>query len=121
TDIAMDTDLTDATGGAPTLSTDEARACVDQLCQNIVLSGGISTLPGMFSRLGSELQAQGDINMSRAHTLTPSYGFVKVPERGYLPWKGGAVLASLPSFHPLWVSREEWDEFGSNVMRRKCF
>ena len=29
-------------------------------------------------------------------------------ERRYGGWLGGSILASLGTFHQLWISREEW-------------
>lgn len=29
-------------------------------------------------------------------------------ERRYAGWLGGSILASLGTFHQLWISREEW-------------
>jgi actin-related protein len=30
-------------------------------------------------------------------------------ERRYGGWLGGSILASLGTFHQLWISREEWE------------
>jgi actin-related protein len=45
---------------------------------------------------------------------------VGVSERALCPWLGGSIVASLGSFHELWVSRQEYEEFGTSIIDRKC-
>ena len=40
---------------------------------------------------------------------------------GCASWAGGAVLASLPMFDGMWVTRREYDAEGPSVVHRKCF
>lgn len=35
-------------------------------------------------------------------------------------WKGGAVLSILDSAQELWISRQEFNAFGSRILREKC-
>lgn len=42
------------------------------------------------------------------------------PESATSAWIGGSIVASLGSLHEMWVSRKEYDEFGANVLDRKC-
>ena len=35
-------------------------------------------------------------------------------------WLGGSILASLSSMSELSCSKAEYDEFGSNIIDRKC-
>ena len=56
--------------------------------------------------------------------LTPSNGRIKVlapPERLYSVWLGGSILASLSTFQTMWITKQEYDENGPNIIRRKCF
>ncbi|CAG2119529.1 unnamed protein product, partial [Medioppia subpectinata] len=56
--------------------------------------------------------------------LAPSTISVKViapAERKYSVWIGGSILASLSTFQHMWVSREEYNEYGPSVVHRKCF
>jgi len=83
------------------------------LCGNVVLSGGSSMFPGIADRLQKELTY-----------LLPSTMKVKIiapPERKYLVWIGGSILASLSTFQQMWVSKEEYDESGPSIVHRKCF
>lgn len=41
-------------------------------------------------------------------------------ERKSSSWLGGSILASLGTFHQLWVSRKEYEEFGDSIVHRRC-
>ncbi|KAF5389146.1 hypothetical protein D9757_004963 [Collybiopsis confluens] len=83
------------------------------LYSNIVLSGGSTMYPGLADRMTKEITA-----------LAPSSVKVKVvapPERKYSVWIGGSILASLSTFQNLWISKQEYDESGPDIVHRKCF
>jgi actin-related protein len=80
---------------------------------SVVLAGGNTLFPGFAERLQKELI-----------DLAPSEMKIKIiwpPERKYSVWIGGSIVASLPSFQQLWISKEEYDEYGPDIVRRKCF
>ncbi|KAJ5080504.1 actin [Anaeramoeba ignava] len=80
---------------------------------NIVLSGGSTFFPKFSDRLENELKA-----------LFPQQTRVKLvapPERKYSPWIGGSILASLSTFQRMWISKEEYDEVGPNIIDQKCY
>ncbi|KAH6867738.1 actin family [Thelonectria olida] len=83
------------------------------LCGNFVLAGGNSMFPGLSDRMRKELAA-----------LAPSSMKVKIiapPERKYSVWIGGSILASLSTFQQMWISKQEYDEWGPSIVHRKCF
>lgn len=83
------------------------------LYSNILLSGGTTMYSGLPERLNKELSL-----------LAPESIKIKViapPERKYSVWIGGSILASLSSFQPMWISKEEYDECGASIVHRKCF
>eukprot|EP01038_Epipyxis_sp_PR26KG_P006811 gene6811-9327_t len=87
------------------------------LASNIVLTGGGSCFDGISDRLKLSLD-------QLIHTTAPSWK-VKLTslnenERMLCPWLGGSILASLDSFHEMWISKQEYEEFGSLVVDRKC-
>ncbi|KAG2450176.1 hypothetical protein HYH02_000278 [Chlamydomonas schloesseri] len=103
--------------GIHTMLHDAVSACdIDvrkDLLYNVVLSGGTTMTQGIAARLTKELTA-----------LAPSAATVRVvapPERKYLVWIGGSVLASLASFASQWVTAEEYNEYGPGIVHRKCF
>jgi actin len=44
-----------------------------------------------------------------------------VAERKYSVWIGGSILASLSTFQQMWISKQEYDESGPQIVHRKCF
>ncbi|XP_044025580.1 uncharacterized protein LOC122863288 isoform X1 [Siniperca chuatsi] len=82
---------------------------------NIVLSGGNTLLPGLPERLQAEIRrlVSGDMGQS-VRVTSPE-------DRDFSVWHGGAVLASLPTFSSAWISQEEYEEYGPQIVFRKCF
>jgi actin-like protein 6A len=70
------------------------------LMGNVVLAGGGSLLAGLAERLNNELVR----NFPHVKIHAPG----NPAERRYGSWLGGSILASLGTFHQLWISREEW-------------
>jgi len=106
----------------------------DALCSNVVLSGSYSLVEGLPERLQKEMEA---IVYEGA-----SVKVIALPERKYLPWIGGSILASLSAFQSAWISKAgtfflllngliidgfnlfpfvDYDEVGPKIVRRKCF
>eukprot|EP00750_Incisomonas_marina_P030357 INCI7475.1.p1 GENE.INCI7475.1~~INCI7475.1.p1 ORF type:complete len:606 (-),score=135.78 INCI7475.1:331-2148(-) len=81
-----------------------------ELAKNVVLSGASTMFDGMPARIQHELAA-----------LHPQSTFkvIAAPERNYFPWVGGSIFASLSSFENSCISREEYDEVGPDIVRRK--
>jgi actin-related protein len=81
--------------------------------ENIVMSGGTTMYPGINERLTKELVGLAP-NGIKVRIVTP-------PERKYSVWIGGSILSSLNTFQDIWVTREEYDEAGPEIIHRKCF
>ncbi|KAJ1858773.1 NuA4 histone acetyltransferase subunit [Coemansia sp. RSA 1822] len=84
------------------------------LLNSVVLAGGSTLFPGFVDRLSGALQemCQG----SRVKLHSPSSDM----ERKVTTWLGGSILASLGTFHQLWISRAEYDEHGASIVDKKC-
>ena len=83
------------------------------LYANTVLSGGSTMYPGITDRIQKDIAA-----------LAPRTVKIKIiapPERKYSVWIGGSILASLPTFQQMWISKYEYDESGPSIVHRKCF
>ena len=83
------------------------------LYANVVLSGGTTMFQGIAERMKKEITA-----------LAPSTATINViapAERNYSAWIGGAILASLQTFQPMWVTKRDYDEVGPSIVHRKCF
>ncbi|GJQ11479.1 hypothetical protein GpartN1_g3270.t1 [Galdieria partita] len=82
------------------------------LLTNLVISGGTSMLPGLVERLRTSLQSR-----------LPASSKIKITapeERKYSVFCGGATLADLEAFQSQWITKDEWEEFGNNIIFRKC-
>ncbi|XP_070618169.1 actin, cytoplasmic type 5-like [Erythrolamprus reginae] len=80
--------------------------------KNIVLAGGSSMFPGFVERLQPEVVA-----------VAPSKAEVKIfapTNRTCSAWVGGSLLASLPHFPQMCISKAEYEECGPAIVRRKC-
>ncbi|KAF8204956.1 actin-related protein Arp4p [Pholiota molesta] len=95
---------------------DALRACDPELRQvltgNVVLTGGGSQFTGFADRLATEVTRM----FPHAKIHAPGNPI----ERRYGGWLGGSILASLGTFHQLWISREEWQEHGKAIVGQRC-
>ena len=44
---------------------------------------------------------------------------ISYPYRKYLPWIGGSILSTLRSFVGMWITKDEYDEYGESIVNRK--
>ena len=82
-----------------------------ELLSSLLVAGGNTGFINFNERLVKEL----------SH-LVPSTLKVKAsnhPEKTASCWYGGAVVASLSTFHPMWVSRADYEENGPTIVSRK--
>ena len=87
--------------------------CRKDLYANIVVSGGTTMCPGFADRMQKEITS-----------LVPSTIKIETnapPERKHSVWIGGSILASLSSFPLIWISKKEYEEYGTSIVHRKCF
>ncbi|XP_053566493.1 actin-3-like [Bombina bombina] len=86
-----------------------------QFAGNIVLSGGSTLFPGLTSRLQREISSMVPLDL--LNTVNVS----RVLDKDFAVWRGGATMANLQSFHTAWISRHDYNEFGPNIVHRRCF
>ncbi|XP_057435945.1 uncharacterized protein LOC130728471 isoform X1 [Lotus japonicus] len=91
------------------------RKCDDEevrkhLYGNIVLSGGSTLFPGIADRLTKEISALAPRGM-KIKVIAP-------PERIYMVWIGGSVLASLSSCQQMWITKAEYDDCGPSIVHK---
>ncbi|KAI9744553.1 MAG: NuA4 histone acetyltransferase subunit [Claussenomyces sp. TS43310] len=84
------------------------------LLQNIVVTGGTTLTTGLTDRLVSEVQAL----YPGARVKLQAAGLTS--ERRFGSWIGGSILASLGTFHQLWISKKEYEEFGASIVEKRC-
>lgn len=84
-----------------------------QLYSNIVLSGGTTMINGLDKRLEKELNILKPPRMDKVKIISQ-------PERKYSVWIGGSILSSLSSFEDSWIHKKEYEEYGNQIVHRKC-
>ena len=115
--------------GITTLMVRSSKICEtdarQQLLSNIHLVGGGSCIAGLADRLNNEIAFQVGHKYRLIQPATYSSGGLhRQPpyvnnERKYATWIGGSIIASMGSFHNMWVSREEWAELGADSFEKK--
>ena len=81
---------------------------------NVICVGGGTLVPGFVDRLSYELSTAAPNQRIKIHS--PG----NVTERRHSTWLGGSILASLGTFHQLWVSKQEYEEHGSAIVHARC-
>jgi len=82
------------------------------LYNNVVLSGGSTMFKGIEDRMKKELEALVPPTM-RVNVVAPA-------ERKYSVWLGGSILSSLSTFQTMWITGIEYQEYGPNIVHKKC-
>ncbi|ETV75015.1 hypothetical protein H257_10617 [Aphanomyces astaci] len=84
-----------------------------EFLQNIVLGGGSSCFESFPTRLEREILAM--LPSAKLKLLAPPPN-----ERTLSAFLGGSILASLGSFHEMWISKTEYAEHGAHLVQKKC-
>jgi len=84
------------------------------LSENIVLSGGTTMFPGFTERIQKELRPLLPASILKVKIIAP-------PERKYSTWIGGSILGSLSYFEKMFITKEQYDEYGPVIVHRMCF
>jgi actin-related protein 4 len=84
------------------------------LLQNIVITGGSSLIKGLPDRIQQEVSKMYTGARVRIHA--PGMAV----ERKYGSWIGGSIMASLGTFHQMWISKKEYDEHGAGIVEKRC-
>lgn len=85
------------------------------LANNIIVTGGVSLISQLTERLYLELSNNNPGLKIRLHAVGNS------TERINQAWIGGSVLASLGTFHQMWVTKEEYNEVGVDRILNQRF
>ena len=68
----------------------------------------------MFPGFADRLQ----IEVAALDPSTTKIMIIESPERNYSVWKGGSDFGSLFIFEQQWISKMEYDEYGSSIVRK---
>ena len=86
-----------------------------ELYNSIVLAGGTSMFNGLPERLTKEIKALVPESMKEEVKV------IAFPERKYAAWIGGSIISSISNFESCWMTKDEYEEYGETIVRRKCF
>jgi len=81
---------------------------------NVLLTGGSSLYEGLSERLYNELSIK--VSQQKVKVTAPQLPV----ERRFSAWIGGSILASLGTFHQLWMSKKEYEESGASLVEKRC-
>ena len=105
--------------GLPSLILENINKCdVDvrkDLFGGMLLAGGGSLFGNLRERLEADLHDAAPTNVRVKVTASAN-----TVERKFSTWIGGSILASLGSFQQMWMSKQEYEEHGVNIVHRKC-
>jgi len=82
------------------------------LLTNVICSGGSTLYKGLPERVKHELQKLAPAG-SEINIIAPE-------DRYYSVWTGGSTLTSLSTFGSQWITAEEYEENGTEIVHRKC-
>lgn len=69
------------------------------------------------------LKGLADRLKSETVRLAPEDYVIRVITRNYHKinvWRGASTLASLPTFDSSWITKEDYEEHGANIVHIKC-
>ncbi|XP_076658271.1 actin-related protein 2 isoform X1 [Halictus rubicundus] len=92
-----------------------------ELYKHIVLSGGSTMYPGLPSRLEREIKQLYLQRVLKNDTSKLSKFKLRIedsPRRKDMVFMGGAVLAEITKDRDVWITREEYEEKGLNVLKK---
>ena len=81
--------------------------------QNLVLAGGNTLFGGFADRLSYEMSYASPGIRVKIHAAANAI------ERSCSAWIGGSIVASLGTFHQLWISKKEYEESGASVLEKR--
>jgi actin-related protein len=88
-----------------------------ELSSSIIISGGVTNMNGMQSRLRRELEQLSPMS-TNFNILLPSNAS-KLRDESV--WCGGSILATLPQMKDLWIKKKDYNEYGPGIVWRKAF
>jgi len=83
------------------------------LWTNVLLSGGSTLFPNFSKRLNKEIS---DLAVNKIKMI-----IIAPPNRKCSVWVGGSILSSLSTFQEMWITKDEYEEYGPSIVHRKCF
>jgi actin len=89
------------------------------LYKNIILSGGTTMFKGLPERLCKEIKALAPPTMEVRVKSELIIEEKEIPNQNVV-WVGGRVMANLPDFPDMVITKKEFAEYGAQIVHRKC-
>ncbi|EGG24833.1 hypothetical protein DFA_03078 [Cavenderia fasciculata] len=86
-----------------------------RLFNNIVISGGTGMFPGLPARLHKELVELAPSPLKQCIKIRDTAGFSRMTS----VWLGASILSSLSSFQQMWITQEEYEQYGPSIIHTK--
>eukprot|EP00483_Globobulimina_turgida_P013097 UN13121 len=83
-----------------------------KLFRNILFCGGNTMFRKLDERIKNELTLLVDVS-TKIKVMAPL-------ERKYSIWIGGSIVTSRSTFQDKWITMEEYNEYGPQIVHRKC-
>ncbi|XP_075991170.1 uncharacterized protein LOC142986537 [Anticarsia gemmatalis] len=80
-----------------------------ELLGGVVISGGLSSIPGLSQRLVNEIEGY----FNKAANVVDS------PESYCVAWLGAAIFAGMSDVKKVWVLKKQFEEYGERIVRNK--
>ena len=87
---------------------------IDDVKESICLTGGNTLIKNFAEKLRSNLSDSNEMG---------NFNISFNPERQFSTWIGGSLISSLDNFQYMWVTKEEFDDYGKTLVAvdSKCF
>ncbi|KJP88818.1 hypothetical protein AK88_01508 [Plasmodium fragile] len=90
----------------------------EELLRNVILTGSSTLFDNFNLRFIKEFNQLDLLNNSNLQNFQVlSHGKY---DKQYSSWKGGSILSSFKNFNSFFVTRREYEEFGMDIVHRKC-
>ncbi|KYO01483.1 actin-like protein, putative [Plasmodium reichenowi] len=91
----------------------------DGLINNVIITGSSTLLNNFNQRFEKEFN---ELNINQNNTNLPNVHILNSgkSDKQYSSWKGGSILASFKNFNSFFVTRKEYQEYGYEIINRKC-
>ena len=86
-----------------------------EIYQNIIVTGGTTIFPGFNDRLQKFIFLNSPQNIK-----TKVIDLLSDNHKKSTPFLGASILSSLGSFNQLWVTQQDYNEFGPFIIEKKC-
>lgn len=89
------------------------------LTSSVIITGGNSNLAGFVDRVSWELTQKTPPQL-KFKLVNAQNGAMQNLERRFGSWIGGSILASLPTFSQMWISKKDYSDSGIKIVHQKC-